>query len=137
MKQSDLCYGFDYQEVLEMCPDDVLERLIEDNTSKAGEDFDKTADNIEWPVTVLEFKRRTVSDRTASSIAESALDIAFENLDSEYGNPDDSGTQPTKEMRDASREFGRLVAEGYVPWQCEKNGNAIKYTREEAKEMFA
>lgn len=47
------------------------------------------------------------------------LEHILELLDEDYGNPD-AETKPTKRMKEAEKEFLKVVLEEYFVWNCEK-----------------
>jgi hypothetical protein len=134
MKKDDVCYGLEHWERLEMDPESVVERVLEDACDKVGEGFDALAARIEWPIRILVYKRRDIGgEACAESIAARAIEHALENLDEEYADPDGDYTKATDRIKDAARAFGRAVVADYVSWSCEPTGEVIEYTREQAE----
>ena len=132
--QDDILYGLDGWERLEFSFEDATERVLDDAVGKIGETFDETAETIEWPVQILEYKRCFAGGECkAKSIAKDVLDDTLERLDVEYMGDCDEVTEPTQDMEDTALAFGRIVALQYVSWTCEPNGKVIEYTREQAK----
>jgi hypothetical protein len=133
MKKDDVCYGLEHWERLEMDPESVVERVLENACDKVGEGFDAMAARIEWPIRILVYKRRDIGGEScAESIAASAIEHALENLDEEYGDCDGDFTEATDGMKSAALAFGRAVVAEYVSWTCEPTGEVIEYTREQA-----
>jgi len=134
MNKDDICYGLEHWERLEMDVESVIESVLEDACVKPGEGFDAMADQIDWPIKILAFKRRDIGgEACAKTIANTAIEDALEMLDEEYCDPDGDNTESTDAMESAALAFGRAVVADYVSWTCEPNGNVIEYTREEAK----
>ena len=128
MKKNEIMYGEYSQEFLDSSIDDVVERVLDNNVTKAGESFDETADNIEWPIKVYVFKRMEMDAGWAKHIADVALETALESLDDTYGQIDE-GYDASDKMKEAAKAFGEVMASDYVPWACEKTGEVIEVTR--------
>ena len=64
------------------------------------------------------------------------LNKVLDDLDCDYGNPDEDSTKPTEAMWEAALAFARVVVAEYVPWACEPTGEVVEYTREQAKEAL-
>jgi hypothetical protein len=134
MKKDDVCYGLEHWEQLEMDPDSVVERVLENACDKVGEGFDALAARIAWPIRIRVYKRRDIGgEACAASVAASAIEHALENLDEEYADPDGEYTKATDGMKAAALAFGRAVVAEYVSWTCEPTGEVIEYTREQAE----
>ena len=135
MKKDDILYGLEGWETLEDDPEVVLERVF-DEACIGIESFDEIADRLDWPIRVLEYKRMGLPEGSAEGIAEDVLNKVLDDLDCEYGNPDEDYTTSTEAMREAAFAFARVVVAEYVPWACEPTGEVIEYTREQAKEAL-
>ena len=135
MNQSDVFYGQEHWERLEMSAEDAVERVLEYACDVVGEGFDAMADRVEWPIRILAYKRRDVGGEScAQCIAESAIERALEGLDEEYADHDGDLTEPTAAIKSAALAFGRAVVGDYVSWTCEPSGDVEEFTREEIKE---
>ena len=134
MNKNDTLYGLEDQERLDLDPDDVIDRVIDDAASFAGESFDAIAERLDWPLKVKVYKRMSLGgvDLTLT-IATTALERTLDDLDENYGDPDGDYSDPTEAMKSAARAFARAVLADYVPWACEPTGEVIEYTREQVR----
>jgi hypothetical protein len=116
--------------------EEVVEEVIDVACVKAGETFDEIADRLPWPMIILKYKPRDIGGaEMAKRIGDYAIELALENLDEEYGDPDGSYTGPTDSMKEAASKFGKAIVADYKPWMCEPTGEEVKVTRQEAKEL--
>jgi hypothetical protein len=120
MTKQDKLYGLDLWERLMTDMDDAIEEVVE---SCGG------ADEVEWPVRLLVFRRMDVTGQ-ARCIAMRALEDALERLDEEHADPDGDATEPTPTMKAAAYAFAKIITDEYVSWACEPTGEVIEYTRE-------
>ena len=136
MKKDDILYGLEGWETLEDDPDVVLERIFDEVCVEVGEPFDVIADRLDWPIQVFEYKRMGLPEGLAEDITGDVLNKVLDDLDCDYGNPDEDSTKPTEAMREAALAFAKIVVAEYVPWTCEPTGEIDEYTREQAKGVF-
>lgn len=137
MKKDDIYYGLDGWEHLADSEDEAIETIVNEACDALGEKWETIASRITWPIELLKFKRRdTGGEIGAKYIAETILCDTLEGLDEEYGDIDGDYTRPTDKMRKAAVEFGQAVIDGYVPWQCEPNGEIVTFTKEEVEKDF-
>jgi hypothetical protein len=135
MNKNYLFYGLRDDERLEMDPDMVVERVLENAVESVGEGNDAVFARIEWPIQVHVFRRMDIGgERYAQEIATNAIESVLESLDETYFDPDGYGrTSPTEGMKAAALAFGRAVVADYVPFACEPTGEVIEYTREQVE----
>jgi hypothetical protein len=133
--QSERYYGLSEWDRLEDEVENVVDRVLEENCCHAGEEFDVIADRMEWPMTVLVFRRMDHTSH-AQRLADNALDDMVSDLDSEFGDSEGDVTEPTEAMRKAAKAFADAVCAEYEAFQCDPTGETVMVTREQAREMF-
>jgi len=72
--------------------------------------------HVEGPLKVYGYSRMEVRYNGGSY---GPLEKLLEDLDEEYGSPDDEADDPTEKMREAEAAFIEAVLAEYVPWACE------------------
>jgi len=112
MKKDDIFYSYNRNN----------ETLRHTTLDDAVCEFLESTDLRPETLTVYRFKRVTVPEAEFTHAAEWALESLIENLDEEYGSPEDGGTKITDDMREAANLFGCCIAKLYVPWTCEQDG---------------
>lgn len=127
-------YGLADDERLEMDPETVVERVMDDACQTPGEPFDATASRVEWPIRVHVFKRMDVSGM-GDSLGEDALERVLEQLDEEHADPDGDPTEPTEAMKAAALAFGRAVVAEYKSWAAERTKEVVEFSRGEVEMM--
>lgn len=77
----------------------------------------------DWPrtVEVYRYERCVVSDESKGFLAGRILDQAIEDLDEDYGNPEQE-TKVTKEMRALAQEYVEKLTALYHVWRCDNVG---------------
>lgn len=126
-------YGLKNDEQLEADLESVVRRVLDVARNKVNEPFNRTAKWISWPICVSVYRKMELP--TAEKLANWALDYLLERLDEEYGDPDGSPQNPTRDMQVAALALGNAVRVGYTSWACEPTGEIIKVTCKQAKEM--
>lgn len=92
--------------------DEHLSSSIEEVTDRATEGK---------PIEVHVFRRMKVNpDR----LAERTLERIIEDLDEDYGDPDNP-TELTEAMKAAAKQFIEALLKEYVVWNCEPTGEVI------------
>ena len=116
-------YGYDGQEILNTSVEDVLLYLMEDD------------DYTNFPIKVYVFRRQTPFENL-DEFSNSILEDILEHLDERYADPDGDYTEPTEKMIKASIEFSKVISEEYIPYACERTGEVLEFTKEEAKKTI-
>lgn len=114
-------YGVEEQDRLVLDIEEVVREQIENGCDK-------------FPIKVYEFKPMAIA-KDESSLARDILEDIIERLDENFGDPDDFGTEATIKMKEASLEFAKVIMKEYKPWACERTGEVIEYTEEEARKI--
>ena len=113
-------YGYDGQERLSSEPEDVVIDLITGEEDYQG-----------YPIKVHVFKPIEII-KDVESYVESMLDTLLENLDEEYGDPDNDYTEPTEKIKKSALDLARTIKEEYVSWMCEPTGEVLEFSKEDA-----
>jgi hypothetical protein len=114
------------EEIVYWSCDDAAEQLYHDDPDDAVEEFiDDFLDPKMTPAEVLEAIPAEIDvygyARMKPSISEeTSLEHLLEVLDEEYGDPDDSSTEPTPAMLAAEKQFHEAVLREYESWACKK-----------------
>lgn len=108
-----------------------LDSDIEDTVRKVMEDGDYS----DFPIKINVFKTMSIA-KDAETLARDILEDILERLDQEHGDPDSNGTEPTEDMRKASLAFAKVILNDYQSWVCEKTGEVIEYSKEEAEKVL-
>lgn len=120
-----LFYGVEGQERLESCPKDTVEQYL-----GGFEDYTE----IEFPIKVLVYKQEKLwAEDNLDKYAKGILEDILEDLDENYGDPDDFGTTPSEDMKKASFELAKVIIKDYHVWRCEPMGEVIEYTEEQVE----
>lgn len=125
-------YGLEESESLQSSPEEVLEQWVQDTDCAT---FEEAAEFVEWPMRVYVFKPMN-HWRSRIHLAEGYLERILEDLDEEFGDPEGDSTKPTDGMRRAALAFVDSVLKEYTPYNCEKTGDVVDISREEAKEAW-
>lgn len=115
-------YGCKDQERLDSSPDEVVERLMQDE------------DYSEFPIKVYVFRPMDIA-KDENSLSKDILEDIIERLDEEYGDPDGDYTEPTEDMKKASLELAKVILRDYKSWMCEETGEILEYSKEQAKKV--
>ncbi len=129
--KDDALYGCETDEQLQ----ESVEAVVEARFDETDGPFDNAAENIEWPLKVYVYRRKTVSEQDKAFSASRALEGVLDDLDEDYGYDAGDSTEPTEAMLEAARMFVEAVCREYVPWACERTGEVIDVSREEARKM--
>lgn len=97
--------------------DSALDRWLEPKVSVLEHLKSAVGDTI----TVYAFKRMKLGKRPTS---EDILERVYEELDEEYGDPDQA-SEPTPTVEAAAEALCALIRAEYVPWACECCGSAV------------
>ena len=129
-----LYYGFEGQEILVASPDEVIENMLDSEFDpRSGlADFDRWADEIDWPLVVHEHQPVAVQWIRWNG---EVLYRLLESLDENYGSLEEA-TEPTKAMQEAEQAFLRVMEAEYRPWRCEPTGETVRFSREQVRAMF-
>lgn len=102
------CYDCirDTESLIHTDPDEAVEAYLDERCDAP----------LPATVKVTAFKRRKLGPRDANP--EWILESLLEQLDDEYGNPDE-GTDPTPAMKAAAEAFAEAIRREYVVWTCE------------------
>lgn len=116
-------YGVEDQERLDIEIEDTVKRVMEDGSYS------------DFPIKINVFKPMSIA-KDAETLARDMLDDILENLDCNYGDPDSNGTESTEDMRKASLGLAKVILKDYQSWACEKTGEVIEYSKEEAEKLL-
>ena len=116
-------YGVSGQENLDICVEDVIETLMNDSCN-----------DIEYPIEIIVFRRMKIT-KNIKEFANRFTENILEQLDDEFGNPDDDWTKPTENMIEAGIKFAKVIESEYKVFMCEPTGEILKYTEEMVKEI--
>jgi hypothetical protein len=70
-------------------------------------------------VTVYGYAHQVISPARRGALTESVLEQLLDELDQEYGDPDDSQTEATARMRVAAEALVDAVCADYHVWVCD------------------
>lgn len=129
--KDDALYGCETDEQLQESVEAVVEAWFDETDGP----FDNAAENIEWPLKVYVYRRKTVSEQDKALNAGRVLARILDDLDDEYGDPDGDHTESTPGMMEAAKAFVEAVCREYAPWACERTGEVVQVTRGEARKM--
>jgi len=115
-------YGCKDQERLDSSPEEVIERLMDDESYS------------DFPIKVYVFKPMDIA-KDAETLSKDILDDILERLDENYSDPDGDCTEPTEDMKKASIELAKVILKDYTPWMCESTGEIIEYSKDEAENV--
>ncbi len=115
-------YGTEEQEILDAEPGETIQRLMDD------------VDCPDFPIRVFVYKRMSIA-KDEETLAKDILDDIIERLDGDYGDPDGDYTEATENMKKASIEFAKVILSDYKSWACEKTGEVLEYSKEEAAKI--
>jgi len=132
----DLLYGLEGQETLDLDPEGVIDRMLDDACYAPGEPFDKIAERISWPVKVYEYRRMRINMAERANLAGGMLCELLYRLDENYRDPDGNETKPMPEMQVAAIAFVNAVLKLYHVWTCEPTGKVEEFTLEQARALF-
>ncbi len=118
-------YGIGGQERLSSEPENVVLELMENMDKDEYPTF---------PIMVHVWEQMTPF-KDLEKFSNSILEDIFENLDENYGDPDNYGTEQTDTMKKASLEFTKVLANEYHVWMCDPTGEILKYSKEEAMKI--
>jgi len=127
---SEKLYGLRDSETVYDDIEEVIERLVED-ASEVGDTHAEAVNRLAWPLEVLVF-RRMDAQTLAPGIADRCRDLALETLDEELGDPDGDFTQATDAIEEAAQEFARKMCAEDEVWNCERTGEVVMVTKEQA-----
>lgn len=116
-------YGHGEQERLDSDIEDTVRRVMEDGCT-------------DFPIKINVFKPMSIA-KDSESFAKDILEDILERLDEEYADPDGSNTEPTENMKKASLALAKVMLDEYTSWMCEKTGEVIEYSKEEAEKLFS
>lgn len=129
--KDDVLYGLGEDEVLHKSVDDAIITMFDG----VAVSFDTLADEKQWPLKVYVYRRKTFSEGDKALQARRAINWMLDDLDETCGDNDGTPTEPTEAMREAAKTFVEAVCREYVPWACERTGEVIEVTRDEARKM--
>lgn len=115
-------YGYKEQERLDTDIEDTVRRVIEDGCT-------------EFPIEINVFKNMNITE-DVNVFAKNILENLLEDLDEEYSDPDGDYTVPSEEMKKASLAFAKVMVKEYHVWMCEPTGEVIKYSEDEALNIY-
>ncbi len=116
-------YGHGEQDRLDSDIGDTVRGIMEDG------------DYSDFPIKIDVFKPMSIA-KDADMLAKNILEDILERLDEEYGDPDGNGTEPTEDMKKASLALAKVILNDYQSWACEKTGEVIEYSKEEAEKVL-
>lgn len=105
------CYG-DAENLTDTDPDDAIRDYLDGFLSPGCDVLEMLPETVE-----LYGYARMKTDGIELD-ADSILERVLENLDDEYGDPDDR-TTPTPAMKKAAKAFVAVIRDEYKVWSCE------------------
>jgi hypothetical protein len=115
-------YGVQDQEILDSEPEEVIQRLMEDE------------DYSHFPIKVYVFKPMSIA-KSEESLSRDIIQDVLERLDENLADPDGDCTEPTEDMKKASLELAKVIFKDYTTWACESTGEVLEYSKEEAENI--
>ena len=108
------CHWIEYKDVELWSWNEDDEGLHCEDLDEAIEEYLEDVDCLEGMITMFGYRRIDVCGQSPN-----ALDYVLEKLDEEFGSPDSDYSKPTDKMKEAEKQFLKVVEEGYKSWACE------------------